>query len=159
MLKERFIGAREHIGERFRDRYLAWTSTGTTGKPGVFVQDDAALAAYDAMVTVQLLGSAFAGSAYWSAAAAQGGRAALITAEGDHFASIASWRRVARGKPWLDMKSYAVTCPLPELVAALNAYQPVFVASYPTMLAPPPTNRTRAGCNCALRACGPAVKH
>jgi putative adenylate-forming enzyme len=129
-----FIGARVHIGERFRDRYLVWTSTGTTGTPGVFVQDDAALAAYDALVTVQLLASAFV-AGDWQAAAAQRGRAALITADGDHFAGIASWRRVARGKPWLDMQSFAVTRPLPDLVAALNAYRPAFVSSYPTMLA------------------------
>jgi len=131
---ETFIGTRAHIGERFLDRYLIWTSTGTTGQPGVFLQDDAALAVYDALVTAQLLGSAFA-SCDWQAAAAQSGRAALITAEGDHFASIASWRRVAHGKPWLDMKSFAVTRPVPDLVAALNDYQPAFVSSYPTMLA------------------------
>ncbi|MEO8753482.1 MAG: AMP-binding protein [Casimicrobiaceae bacterium] len=131
---ETFIGARAHIGERFAERYLVWTSSGTTGNPGVFLQDDAALAAYDAMVTAQLLGSAFA-DCDWPAAAAQGGRAALVTADGDHFASIASWRRVARGKPWLDMRSFAVTCPVPELVEALNQYQPAFLASYPTMLA------------------------
>jgi phenylacetate-CoA ligase len=131
---ETFIGARAHIGQRFRDRYLIWMSSGTTGKPGVFVQDDAALAVYDALVTAQLLGSAFA-HCDWQAAAAQSGRAALITADGDHFASIASWRRVAHGKPWLDMRSFAVTRPIPELVAALNDYQPAFVSSYPTMLA------------------------
>ena len=131
---ETFIGTRAHIGRRFLDRYLIWTSTGTTGKPGVFVQDDAALAVYDALVTAQVLGSAFA-NCDWQAAAAQSGRAALVTADADHFASIASWRRVAQGKPWLDMKSFAVTRPIPELVAALNDYQPAFVSSYPTMLA------------------------
>ena len=131
---ETFIGTRAHIGERFLDRYLIWTSTGTTGRPGVFIQDDAALAVYDALVTAQLLGSAFA-HCDWGAAAAQSGRAALVTADGDHFASIASWRRVAHGKPWLDMKSFGVTRPVPELVTALNDYQPAFVSTYPTMLA------------------------
>ena len=40
---EAFIGSRKHIGQRFLDRYLVWTSSGTTGTPGVFVQDAAAL--------------------------------------------------------------------------------------------------------------------
>ena len=93
----RFLGTRAHIGERYRGRYLVWTSSGTTGTPGVFVQDEAALAAYDALVSVQLTGSMFA-ACDWSAAAAQGGRAALVTADCDHFASIASWRRVAHGQ-------------------------------------------------------------
>ena len=54
---EAFIAARAHIGERFRDRYLVWTSSGTTGTPGVFLQDAAALAVYDALVSVQLVGA------------------------------------------------------------------------------------------------------
>ena len=82
---------------------------------------------------VQLAGPAFAGCD-WQAVAAQGGRAALVTADSDHFASIASWRRLAHGKPWLAMKSFAVTQPLPDLVRDLNAYQPAFVSSYPTVL-------------------------
>ncbi len=131
---ERFTQSRAHIGEPFHERYIVWTSSGTTGKSGVFVQDAAALAAYDALVSVQLMGAVFAGCD-WRAAAAQGARAALVTADCDHFASIASWRRVARGKPWLDMKSFAVTLPLRDIVAGLNAFRPAFVASYPTVLA------------------------
>ncbi len=131
---EWFLQSRAHIGELFRGRYLVWTSSGTSGKSGVFVQDATALAVYDALVSVRLVGSAYA-DCDWGAVMAQNGRAALVTADCDHFASIASWRRVAHGKPWLDMKSIAVTLPLPEIVAELNAYAPAFVASYPTVLA------------------------
>jgi phenylacetate-CoA ligase len=128
-----FLAQRSHIGERFLGRYIVWTSSGSTGEPGIFVQDGNALAAYDALVSAQLAGSGFA-KCDWQAVAAQGGRAALITADTDHFASIASWRRVASGKPWLDMRSFAVTQPVPDIVRALNAYQPAFVSSYPTVL-------------------------
>ena len=100
----------------------------------MFVQDAAALAAYDALVSVQLTGSAFAGCD-WSRAATQGARAALITADCDHFASIASWRRVAHGKPWLDMQSFAVTNRCPNWWPRSTTYRPAFVASYPTVLA------------------------
>lgn len=131
---ETFIGARSHIGERFLGRYLVWTSSGTTGRPGVFIQDAAAVSVYDALVSVQLMRSAHE-HRDWTLAAAQGGRAALVTADNDHFASIVSWRRAAQRKPWLDMQSFAVTLPLPELVAGLNAYAPAFVSSYPTVLA------------------------
>ena len=129
-----FLAERTHIGERFLDRYIVWTSSGSTGLPGIFVQDGGALAAYDAMVTAQLAGPGFA-ACNWQSVAAQGGRSALITADTDHFASIASWRRLASGKPWLDMKSFAVTQPVPDIVRELNAYQPAFVSSYPTVLA------------------------
>ena len=130
---EPFIAARAHIGERFRGRYLVWTSSGTTGTPGVFLQDAAALAVYDALVSVQVVGGPF-GAGDWNAAS-RNGRAALITADCDHFAGITSWRRQAQRKPWLDMKSFAVTDSLPSIVAGLNAYDPAYVASYPTVLA------------------------
>jgi len=65
---------------------------------------------------------------------AEGGRAALIAATGDHFASIASWRRVCRAHPWRSTRSFSVLDPLPRIVDALNDYQPALVASYPTLL-------------------------
>lgn len=127
---ERFMRSRSHIGERFRGRYLVWTSSGTTGTPGVFLQDPAAVTIYDALVTVQLTGAPARWSAAW-----RSGRAALVTADSDHFAAITAWRRQARTHPWLDMTSFPVTLPLPKLVAALANYDPAFVASYPTVLA------------------------
>ena len=130
---DRFVAERAHIGERFLGRYIVWTSSGSTGVPGIYVQDSGALAAYDALVSAQITSPAFAGCD-WQAVAAQGGRSALVTADTDHFASIASWRRLAHGKPWLDMKSFAVTQPVSEIVRELNAYQPAFVSSYPTVL-------------------------
>jgi len=126
---EEFVSSRLHIGERFLDRYLAWTSSGTTGTPGVFLQDAAALAIYDALVAVQLVGAL----PHWSAASRHG-RAALITADSDHFAAITAWRRQAQRRPWLDMKTIGVTLPLPEIVDALEQHDPAFVASYPTVL-------------------------
>jgi phenylacetate-coenzyme A ligase PaaK-like adenylate-forming protein len=130
---DQFIGERAHIGDRFLDRYLVWMSSGSTGEPGIYIQDAGALATYDALVSAQVAGPAFAGCD-WQAVAASGGRAALITADTDHFASIASWRRLAQGKPWLDMKSFAVTQPVQDIVRELNAYQPTFLSSYPTVL-------------------------
>jgi phenylacetate-CoA ligase len=115
-----FLAERTHIGERFLGRYLVWMSSGSTGEPGIYVQDRGALAAYDALVSAQLATPGFAGC-NWQHVAAQGGRAALIAADTDHFASIASWRRLASGKPWLEMKAFAVTQPLPDIVRELNA--------------------------------------
>lgn len=131
---ERFLEDRRHIGEPFLGRFVVWKSSGSTGEPGIFVQDRAALATYDALLAVQLQSSRLAGSYAWGLLA-QGGRAALIAATGDHFASIASWQRVCRGAPWPNARAFSVMDPLPKLVAALNEYQPTFLASYPTTLA------------------------
>ena len=131
---EAFLQDRTHIGEQFLGRFVVWKSSGSTGEPGIFVQDNGALSTYDALLAVQLQSAQLAGSYTWGLVA-QGGRAALIAATGDHFASIASWQRVCRGGPWPNARVFSVMEPLPTLVGALNDYQPAFLASYPTTLA------------------------
>lgn len=130
---EDFIADRSHIGDRYLGRYVVWKSSGSTGEPGIYVQDESALAVYDAMLAVQLQAPHLA-ARYALGFVEHGGRAALVAATGDHFASIASWQRVCRGRPWPNARAFSVMDPLPELVEALNAYQPAFLASYPTTL-------------------------
>lgn len=129
-----FLADRAHIGDRYLDRYVIWKSSGSTGEPGIFVQDEGALAIYDALIAIQLAATTLVGPYAWGMLA-RGGRAALIAATGDHFASIASWQRVCRGMPWPNARAFSVLDPLSVIVGELNAYQPVFLASYPTMLA------------------------
>lgn len=130
---EAFVADREHIGERYLDRYVVWKSSGSTGEPGIYVQDASALATFDALMAVHLDPLRFAARYGWDFAA-HGGRAALVAATGDHFASIASWQRVCHSSPWIAARGFSIMDPLPRLVAALNDYQPAFLASYPTML-------------------------
>jgi phenylacetate-coenzyme A ligase PaaK-like adenylate-forming protein len=130
---EAFLRDRSHIGDEYLGRFVVWKSSGSTGEPGIFVQDAAALTVYDALLAVQLQSAPLAGRYAWGLIA-QGGRAALIAATGDHFASIASWQRVCRGHPWPIARAFSVLDPLPSLVAQLNEYQPAFLASYPTTL-------------------------
>ena len=130
---QRFLSDRTRVGSRFLDHYWAWKSSGTSGQQGIFVQDPEAMAVYDALVASQLE------EAPWSADSASrllaaGGRAALVVADGDHFASIASWQRMVRAFPQLEARSFAVLDPLPRLVAQLNDWQPAFLAGYPSVL-------------------------
>jgi len=130
---EAFLADRSRIGSLYRDRYVLWKSSGTSGEPGIFVQDASALSVYDALLNVQLQSPTLAGS-YALGVVTHGGRAALVAATGDHFATIASWRRACRNNPWPAARAFSVMAPLPELTAALNAYQPAFLASYSTTL-------------------------
>jgi putative adenylate-forming enzyme len=131
---EAFLEDRAHIGARHRGRYAVWKSSGTSGEPGIFVQDTVALSVYDAMIGVQL-GAARLGRNYASGVLGRsGGRAALVTARDDHYASIVSWERLKRASPWLSSRTFSVLDPLPQVVKGLNAYKPAFVGSYPTML-------------------------
>ena len=49
-----FLDSRDNVGRRYLDRYLVWKSSGTGGEPGIFIQDPAAIATYDALMSVQL---------------------------------------------------------------------------------------------------------
>jgi phenylacetate-coenzyme A ligase PaaK-like adenylate-forming protein len=129
-----FLADRSHIGQLFLGKYLIWKSSGSTGEPGIYVQDRAALAVYDALLAVEMQSPRVASRYAWGFLA-QGGRAALVVATGDHFASIASWQRVCRGTPWPNARAFSVMEPMRDLVEQLNAYQPAFLASYPTTLA------------------------
>jgi phenylacetate-CoA ligase len=129
---ERFMATRA-VGERYLDRYVFIQSSGSGGTPGIFVQDQHALAVYDALVMSQL------GEAWTAGAAARLGawpaRAALVAATHGHFASIASWEQSRRVYAHVGAASFSVLDPLPKLVARLNAHRPAFLASYPSVLA------------------------
>ncbi len=129
---DRFLADRAHVGERFLGRYVVWKSSGTSGESGIYVQDSLALDVYDALIAVQMSTGSVA--AHCFAGIIKGGRAALVAATGDHFASIASWARVVRAAPGLAARGFSIMEPLDRLVAGLNAFAPVYLASYPTML-------------------------
>ncbi|HET7402437.1 MAG TPA: hypothetical protein VFJ62_11660 [Usitatibacter sp.] len=129
---ERFIATRPP-GERLPGNHVAWQSSGSSGTPGLFVQDRHALAVYDALVAQQF------GESWWgpaaAALAAAGGRAALVAATHGHFASVVSWEQSRRAQGVQRARSFSVMQPLPRLVAALEEWRPSFLASYPSVLA------------------------
>ncbi len=127
---ERHLADPARVGERFLGRYYAWKSSGSSGTPGMFVQDPTALAVYGALVGAQLAATHIA-LGRWAAA---GGRAALVAATGDHFASITAWEHLRRSAG-ASARSFSVLAPLPRLVEELNAWRPAFLASYPSVLA------------------------
>jgi phenylacetate-CoA ligase len=128
-----FVADRQHIGTRYLDRYVVWKSSGSTGEPGIYVQDEDALATFDALMVAHIDRVRFAAQHSWDLLT-RGARAALVAATGEHFASIASWQRVCQSSPWIAARGFSILDPLPRLVAELNDFQPVFLASYPTML-------------------------
>lgn len=127
---ERFLADRHRIGTPFLGRYHVWKSSGSTGVPGIFLQDEHAMAVYDALV-----GAQFDGMSLDTARLVAGGwRAALVVATGDHFASVTSWEHLRRVHPGFEARAFSVLAPVAKLVAELNAFQPAFLASYPSVL-------------------------
>jgi len=128
----RFIADRERIGEDHLGRYQVWESSGSTGEPGVFVQDAHALAVYDALEALRrpALQPLRRCVDPWYL----GERLAFVGATTGHFASTASIQRLRRLNPWMyrNMRSHSFMLPLPELVSALNDQAPTILTTYPS---------------------------
>lgn len=137
-----FTADPSRVGEDWLGRYMAWESSGTSGQPGVFVQDAQAMAVYDALEAVRHRPPARGAGGLFSAFGAMdvlgvGDRTALVAATGGHFASVVGFERMRRLNPWLAplARSFSLLQPVDELVAALNEFQPTLLATYPTAAA------------------------
>lgn len=131
---EGFIAEPSRRGEPYLGRYAVWTSSGTTGVPGLYVSDPAALATYEALLTMRLAGQCGAHLLWRTLAGA--GRLAMIAALDGHFAGVVSWERMCRLHPWLSLRSrtFSIIEPIDQLVEQLNDWQPTLISSYPSML-------------------------
>lgn len=129
---EAFVTDRSRIGQPYLGRYAVWTSSGTTGVPGIFVQDAHALAVYQSLMCTRFSETA---PSLWQAIAG-GERLALVAAVEGHFAGIVVWERMRRLYPWVGThaKSFSALLPVDELVRGLNAFAPAFLSAYPTTL-------------------------
>lgn len=122
----RFVADASCIGDRFGEGFTVWCSSGSSGEPGLFVQDEPAMAVYDALEGLRRLG--------WSLAAGLAPRIAFVGATTGHFASTVSMERLRRRVPWLaaSVRGFSFLLPPQELGRALEAFAPDVVATYPT---------------------------
>jgi phenylacetate-coenzyme A ligase PaaK-like adenylate-forming protein len=128
----RFLADPHRVGQPLLERYAVWTSSGTTGEPGIFVHDGQALAVYDALEVVRFrrLASPLALAAAYLA----GDRYALVAATGGHFAGHAMLERLRVLYPWLGQHArvFSILESTPTITAQLNEFQPTLLATYPT---------------------------
>jgi phenylacetate-coenzyme A ligase PaaK-like adenylate-forming protein len=144
------------IGQPLLGRYAVWESSGSSGRPGLFVQDVGALAVYDALEALRPLALDPLGA--WRLAGPWGGagaglRMAFVVAVEGHFASHASVQRLRRLNPLLApaLRSFSILQPLPCLLEALNDWQPRILATYPTAAALLAGEQRRGRLRLALR--------
>lgn len=127
-----FCADPRQIGQPFQGEFTVWESSGSTGQPGLFVQDAQAMAVYDALEAMRrvsprplarLLDPFYVGE-----------RFAFVGATGGHFASHVSVRRLQAANPWMGQhsQSFSILQPTAALVDELNAFAPSIVATYPT---------------------------
>lgn len=140
---EHFLQGTSRLADAFLGKYLVWSSSGTSGTPGIFVQDTRSLAAYEALDALRLRGSATRSVpvAAWSV----GQRLAYVGATGGHFAGVVSVERVRRltaapallPSGWLMpiMQTFSVQAPMPELARGLQDFGPTVLITYPSCAA------------------------
>lgn len=128
----RFLQSSDAIGLPFMNRYSVWTTSGTTGQPGIFLHDADALAVYEALQMFRF--RRISSPAELALRIAAGERFALVAATGGHFAGVSSIEHLRRSYPWLapTLQSFSLLQPWPDLIKQLNAYRPTQLATYPT---------------------------
>lgn len=123
----RFLDDPTRVGEKFLGRYLALTTSGTTGTPGVFLVDDQTLAVTNALALRML--RAWLGPSDVLRMVAKGGRMAMVMATGGHYASAVAAARLG-SRAGRMLKAFSVHMPVQELVTSLNEFQPALLAPY-----------------------------
>ncbi len=127
-----FVADKSLIGSTYLDRYSVWTTSGTSGDPGIFIQDGESLAVYIAVAATRAM-FAWNGLSGLLRFLIKGLRVAPIVTSGGHYAS-SSLREIAlAARPALteSIANLTVLSPLPELVDNLNAFQPALMVGYP----------------------------
>lgn len=130
-----YLADPRNIAEPYLGRYMVWESSGSGGAPGVFVQDAAAMAVYDALEAQRR--SPLRPLARWCDPLYLSERMAFVGATNGHFASYVSVQRLRQLNPWLAarLQSFSILQPLPELLAQLNQFAPTMLATYPSVAA------------------------
>lgn len=120
------------IGERFLEKYTLATTSGTTGRRGIFLTDDRTMAIVSAMM-LRWIGDWLSPGDILKIVARRG-RTAMVMATGGHFASaVAAARLKKRRGSRLEVLSAHM--PMAEIVERLNRFQPAMLAPYASMAA------------------------
>lgn len=117
-------------------RYVAFATSGTTGRPAVFLHDPDAASVYLALSAVRRFLPLLSPRALWTLLRT-GFRTAALVATGGHFTSSVIDGLSRRRFPRLAgrNRTLSLLAPLPELVRELNGIRPAILGSYPTALA------------------------
>jgi phenylacetate-coenzyme A ligase PaaK-like adenylate-forming protein len=132
---ERFVADLDNLGVDFLDRYVVFTTSGSTGVPALLVQDRRAVAVMTGLTYVRALGALSPGLLARTLTRAP--RQAAVFASGGHFLSTTMFERRLRMAPFRRRiaRLFSVLDPLPKLVDQLNEFQPALLTTYASVLA------------------------
>ena len=132
---ERFVGDQTLIGTRYLGRYIVFATSGTTGRPVIFVHDRGAANVYLALAVVRRL-LPLTSLHNLGTFLRMGCRTAAIVATGGHFTSSVIDALARQRFPRLSgrNRTLSLLAPLPDLVRELNRFRPAILGSYPTAM-------------------------
>jgi putative adenylate-forming enzyme len=128
-----FVDDPDRIGRRFLGKYSIATTSGTTGRRGIFVLDD----------RYQNVAGALGIVAYSSLGMrtvlrmlVKGGRMAIVLATGGHYASFAGLTQATRESAWRRriLRGFSVHTPMARFVEELNAFRPAVIVGYASVI-------------------------
>jgi phenylacetate-CoA ligase len=130
-----YISDLGNIGKPFLGKYMIWTTSGTTGTPGIFLEDKN----WDAVITtvnVFRIGAEWYNMDVIRGMLKAGGNSASVFAGNGHFLGVTMLERQrnsnrSRGK---HIRLIPVTLPIHEIVRQLNELQPAMFAGYASAL-------------------------
>lgn len=123
------------VGQPFQGRYLLATTSGTSGRRGIFLLDERSQAINLALGILRARD--WFGLGDLVPLLRRGGRSAAVIATGGHFVGYAGATGTGKSSRWnrKTMRILSVHTPLPTLVAALNDYQPAMLLGYASVVA------------------------
>lgn len=127
-----FMENLDNVGRKYQNKYLVFTTSGSTGNPLVAIYDDNANNVMGAIAAMR----SYARPSDMRAFIRRGGRSIGVFATGGFYLSNGSVRARLVKMPW-KKRQFAVTSallPMERIVAELNAFQPAMLGGYPSNL-------------------------
>ncbi|MCM3598116.1 AMP-binding protein [Metabacillus idriensis] len=128
-----FVSNMSLIGHLYLGRYMISTTSGSTGVPGIFIQDRGSDTIMKTLMAIR--GTT---KLKWSdilKVEAKGGRNAAVCSTAEHFTAFSTAERLRLKRPSNGkIRAFSIQSPLPALVKELNEYQPALIGGYATAM-------------------------
>ncbi len=133
---EAFAADPAMVGHEYLNRYVVCTTSGSTGTPAILLHDRGALAIYNVLGYIRALPVAmFTPRILWALVRGRSRLAAVFVTGGHSLGNTMMARRLRAMPSRARMQRlFSALSPLRELVADLNAFQPVVLGGYPSAL-------------------------
>lgn len=131
-----FLTIKENWGKEYLDKYIVWTTSGTTGHPGVFVHDVVSLNIYRMLGVVRGVNRSSLGLGVIISALRRGVTTMIMGLDYGPYADIVVMKWVANKVPifFRNQESLVVSVlrPISEQVEILNKVNPILLTGYPS---------------------------